>query len=94
MKFIRILPDTRQDHVLVLQLDAKHRVGQGLQHRAFHLDGLFLLHNLSSVVDTQSPRPPRRERQDLRFGVAHDHAVFKVGAGLAIGSHGRPMVIP
>src|SRR4029453_1112787 len=40
--------DVRQHAVLVLQLHLEHGVGEGVDHRGLHLDGLFLHHGRGS----------------------------------------------
>src|SRR5690242_20577614 len=49
--------DVGEHHVLVLEFDPEHRVGQGLDHRAFDLDAFFFRHALVAPPDaTQTER--------------------------------------
>jgi len=41
MKFFRIFPEYGQHLMLVFQLDAKHRIRQGLDHRGYDFNGVF-----------------------------------------------------
>src|SRR5437773_8376234 len=50
--------DMRQDPVLILELDAKHRVGQRLNHRRYDFDRLFFSHIVSWLaLLINMPRP-------------------------------------
>src|SRR5690606_10652995 len=50
--------DVSQHFVPVLQFDAKHRVGQWLDHRSFDLDDVFLAHRTFNLLNPPPPTPP------------------------------------
>ena len=44
----------RQDHMLVLQLHTKHRIGKGLQDRSLKLDDISLAQSTSLAIKTNN----------------------------------------
>jgi len=65
MKFFRIFPEYGQHLMLVFQLDAKHRIRQGLDHRGYDFNGVSFGKLLVSSLRPVSGLFFIDERQDF-----------------------------
>ena len=71
--------DRGQDLMTIGQLNAKHRIGQGLDHGALQLEcAFFLCHRLSNLIPRTPHRPakvgqPRSLRQDSSVPKSRDY---------------------